>query len=542
MADAQVFVCGSSGGVRSMFVRNNENALFLKIEDDQISGKGYICNSEGKNGYVDEFSFKVSEMGEVTTGKYEEFPALFIDTKLSGLYGAKKVKIALPQLKGMDLVSGRLKRLKAGSEPQSTTRQGNMPPASGAPVVDKTPAPAPAPTPAGTAQKEENVATLGAQRSASSMQNAQTTSDTRSFTQPQTYVPRTLDSAKTSQPQQMSKRNVADEEDRMASEEFQQKLEKLAVLKDCGLLGEKEFKAKRVELVSQFCNLTDFNEKIQKLVALKDCGLLSDKEFEANRIDIIKECCDIETPDIKAYRRNVAKLSYLEMGEVISAEEYERSKKTLVDDCEFELYDDKDIFARKLQRLPILKENQFVTDEDYKRRMDDLFAMIEVSPDDPIELLGHKLSKWPILEQEGVISSIDLKNKQRELIENYLDTNWSNLDELKTVATKMVAMREGEFLSDMDYFSKREGILRQVDEISDYAERIEAHIALGETKLVTEEEFGLFKQRCIDEIFANSGSMAEFKSKANNLLILQKVGLITSEEFDSYKMKLMSDL
>ena len=213
-----------------------------------------------------------------------------------------------------------------------------------------------------------------------------------------------------------------------------------------------------------------------------------------------------------------------------------------MDDCEFDLYDDKEVFARKLQRLPILKENEFISEEDYKRRMDDLFAMIEVSQDDPIELLGHKLNKWPVLEQEGVISSNDLRNKQRELIENYLDTSWSNVDELKAVTTKMVAMREGEFLSEMDYFGKRQDVLRQVDEIKDYAERIEAYIALGETKFVSEEEFASFKQRCIDEIFANNGSIAEFKTKANNLLILQKVGLITTEEFDSYKMKLMSDL
>ena len=89
-------------------------------------------------------------------------------------------------------------------------------------------------------------------------------------------------------------------------------------------LGEKEYISKRLELVSEFCDLKDFNDKIQKLIALKDCGLLSDKEFEANRIDVIKECCDLDVSDINEYRKNVQKLSFLQIGEVITEEEYEK--------------------------------------------------------------------------------------------------------------------------------------------------------------------------------------------------------------------------
>ena len=65
---------------------------------------------------------------------------------------------------------------------------------------------------------------------------------------------------------------------------------------------------------------------------LKDCGLLSDKEFEANRVDIIKECCDTETSDMKEYRRSVQKLSFLELGGVITQEEYDEKRKQILEE------------------------------------------------------------------------------------------------------------------------------------------------------------------------------------------------------------------
>ena len=46
----------------------------------------------------------------------------------------------------------------------------------------------------------------------------------------------------------------------------------------------------------------------------------------------------------------------------------------------------------------------------------------------------------------------------------------------------------------------------------------------------------------IDEIFVSSHSVEEFKVRANNLVELQKVGMLTEAEFTAYKTKLMSEL
>lgn len=626
MAEAQVFVCGNNTGMKSMFVKNYENALYLKIEDDKISGKAYVCNAEGKNGYVDEFSFTIAEMGDVTIGKYEDQQALFINTRISNIYGSKKVRIALPQLRGMDLVSGRLKRLKTDSQ-----GQGEETPAAHSHAAPAAQVPVEAPKPV----KEERVLTASQQavmkkteekteatqdeaQGAKNAAEANNTSTTNmgasnmgtsgmgygnstlgtpaglgassvsygasgygaaglggsstlggngnsslggsspmggstlgglggsSFASTpmgtSNTLPNGFGAATNTASQSGMLSDEEDEKERAAAEEFQQKVEKLTVLKDCGLLGEKEFNAKKIELVGQFCNLTEFNEKIQKLVALKDCGLLSESEFEANRIDIIKECCDIETPDIRAYRRNVQKLAYLEMGGVITPEEYERSKKTLVTDVEFKLTDDKESFARKLKRLPILRDASFISGDEYKKKVDDLLAMIDVKADDPIDSLGDKLSKWPILAQEKYIDQSELMNKQKELVGNYLDMNWKTLDELRACLTKLVAMRDGEWLTEMDYFTKRDETTRRIEEIPDYSTKLKAYIVLSETHFYDEMEYAQIKEKCINDIFMAGGSVADFKERANNLLVLQKVGMITEEEFGSYKMKLMSEL
>lgn len=517
MEGAQVFSC-STGGVRGLFNKNSGDAMFLKVENDRISGKGYVCNEDGRNGYIDEFSFSISEIRTIFVGEYMGSQALGFNAKVSNLYGAKKVQVMLPQLKNMDLVMGLLNRLKANAEDNmdnihSAAPQREIPqqqPVSRAPepvqqprpeATYQQPTPVKAPTPAVTPPPAATIQQSNTQQSTAQQSN----------------------------------------EDEQA-EEFQKKMDKLLVLKDCGLLGEKEFNAKKIELVGEYFDLSDFNEKIQKLVVLKDCGLLSEKEFEANRVDIIKECCNTETSDMKEYRRSVQKLSFLELGGVISAEEYERSKQILVDDVDFYLTDSKEAFARKLKKLPVLKETQLITEKEYKQKMDNLFDMIEVSPDDEMSRLSDKLNKWPVLAQENLISQSELKEKQKTLVSNYLGGEWKTTEELQNVVSRMMALRESEWLSDMDFTTRKEDILKRVTSNPNHVERIQTYMMLSKTGLVSEADCAKQKQDCIDEIFKPCASMDEFKTRVNSLLEFQKGGIITEEEFVAFKGKLMSEL
>ena len=367
MEGTQIFSCKSGNNMKNLFVKNND-AMFLKVENNRISGKGYVCNTEGKNGYIDEFEVAIEKISGVGETTYLGEPALAINTRLDNLYGSKKVQLVFPQMKNIDLALKLLRKLREengvtdeasktapapaaptpgsalmggagqGYTPTSSYTPGQQAPnafqqqvASGSALMPKVGA---APGASATAGASViGAATMGASTIAAAAPT------------PVAPTPKPVQPA----PQEESE----DEESRRSEDEFNERMEKLQVLKDCGILGEKEYNAKKFELVSQFCDLTDFNEKIQKLVVLKDCGLLSEKEFEANRTDIIKECCDTDANDTKTYRKNIQKLVYLQFGGVITEEEYEKNKQIMVDDVNFKLTDDSELFMRKLKRLPV---------------------------------------------------------------------------------------------------------------------------------------------------------------------------------------------
>lgn len=521
MDGAQVFTCGTTNTLMSRFSKNNNaERLFLQVENGGVSGRGYVCNEEGKNGYLDDFSFQMGEVKNVFIGEYMGMEALGFNARVSNLYGSKNVQIILPQLKSMNLVLSLINRLKSGAEIKSEeSRIVQTKVVEEAPKVEEAPTPVSVAAARVQAEEARQVAQQAAAEAAA------------------TEVKET----KPVQPAPVMNDNAA-EEARMSAEEFQKRMDKLTVLKECGLLGEKEFNAKKIELVSEFCDLAEFNEKIQKLIVLKDCGLLSEQEFEANRNDIIKECCNVDTPDLGEYRQSVQKLIFLEMGGVISADEYEHNKSVLLKDVELQLEDSKETFVRKLKRLPVLRECRLISEKEYRHTIDAMFEMVEVTSDDPLEHLADKLNKWPVLAQEGFINSADLKQKQKSLVAKYLNPDWSNAAELETLIKKMVALKEGEWITEMDFFGRKEEITRKVESLSDYATRIEIYMMFAETGFVSEKDYEKQKQKCIDDIFKASGSMDEFKVKVNNLLELQKVGMISEEEFVTLKTKLMSEL
>lgn len=555
------FVTDYGSTIKSRFTKNTKNDanLHLNIDKDRIFGKGLVCNEEGKNGYVDEFEFKISEIGTVLIGDYSGSEALILNARVASLYGSKKVQIVLPRLKNADSALNLLRQMKGqlvgGSKPAASAQK----PVAPEPAVQKPAAPEP------TAQRPATE-TRQPQNSYGDARQAQTPAAEERNAATQTtgsnYASSDLRGNYGSKPGYGSSpvkepKPVADMEpemdlepdepadsgdDSFSDDEFQTRLDKLSVLKDCGLLGEKEFNAKKLELVGQFFDLTDFNQKIQKLVVLKDCGVLSDKEFEANKVDIIKECCNTDTPDLKEYRRSVQKLSFLELGGIITHEECERNKQALLDDVEFHADDEKEAFVRKLRRLPVLKSSQLITEEEYQQRLERMYELIEIKPDEPAEVLAGKLVKWPILVKEKLITADELKAKRKELIATCLNVDWKTREELEGVIRNLVALRQGGWLTEEDFGNRKAALLDKVETIEDYPFRLSIYMMLPQNGLISEEEYESYRQRCIDDIFQNSGSMAEFKTKVGNLLEMQKAGMISEKEFDEFKTKLVSEL
>ena len=556
MEGAQVFTCKSGGNLRSILSRNNDAAMFLKVENNKISGKGYICNTEGKNGYSDEFEVGIGKISSIFETEYSGEPALAINTSLDNLYGSKKVQLVFPQLKDMDLAAKLLKKLRADGgfvdeapkvaaynarvgdlaqtakpeeQPEEKTqaksvaelRSANVPPKEQPkPVQPAKPAQQPAPQ----VQPAQAVVTP-----------AQPATPAQPTAPAQTVAP-----AQPATPAQPAK--PAAPKGKMSVEEYNERVDKLNVLRDCGVLGEKEYYTKKFEIVCEYNDLTDFNEKIQKLIVLVDCGLLSEKEFENNCNDIIKECCDVNVTNPAEYRKNIQKLVCMEAGGILTTEEYNKYKQIMVNDVVITLDDAPAVFIAKLNKLPILVECQMITEAEQKQMMNNLYAMIEVKAGQPLTGLEDRMNKWPLLAQEHIISEADLRKKQGPVIDAVMMKSIAGPADVQAIGENLIALKNGGWLTNAEFDSKKKELLTKVDNIPDFVTRISVYVALPKMGLETMQEYEAQKKKCIDDIFAPYSGMDEFKKRVTNLMDLQKAGMLTEAEFNTHKGKLMGAL
>ncbi|MBE5863351.1 MAG: hypothetical protein E7295_10935 [Lachnospiraceae bacterium] len=555
MEGAQVFTCKSGGNLRSILSRNNDAAMFLKVENNKISGKGYICNTEGKNGYSDEFEVGIGKISSIFETEYSGEPALAINTSLDNLYGSKKVQLVFPQLKDMDLAAKLLKKLRAdggfvdeapkvaaynarvgdlaqtakpeeqpeGEKPQAKSvaelRSANVPP-------KEQPKPVQPAKPAQPVQPAQPVAPV---------QPAQPVAPA----QPQPAVA-PAQPAQPAAPAQPAK--PAAPKGKMSVEEYNERVDKLNVLRDCGVLGEKEYYTKKFEIVCEYNDLTDFNEKIQKLIVLVDCGLLSEKEFENNCNDIIKECCDTNVTNPAEYRKNIQKLVCMEAGGILTTEEYNKYKQIMVNDVAITLDDAPAVFIAKLNKLPILVECQMITEAEQKQMMNNLYSMIEVKPGQPLTGMTDRMNKWPLLAQEHIISEADLRKKQGPVIDAVMMKAINGPADVQDIGENLMALRDGGWLTNAEFDAKKKDLLSKVDSIPDFVTRISVYVALPKMGLETMQEYEAQKKKCIDDIFAPYSGMDEFKKRVTNLMDLQKAGMLTEAEFNTHKGKLMGAL
>ena len=609
MAGAQVFTCNYSGSIKNKLLKGGEK-LFLKIEDTKISGKGYICNEEGRNGYIDNFEYPISDVREVFKGEYQGNQALIMNTRITSLYGTKKAQTIFPSIKDIDTVIeilGSIKESSATMASEVRLSQSGRTSTHGAPVVPS----APGATPAAPAPTKPDVkvvkvnSTVGQNvviKKESPLRSIRSTgqslmpsnasaSDSSAAVGSAVMRPRLSESAPTltpvtvvvsdeeeqqiqtpasavqevvinAEPVAIQPEPVAEvvpetpviasaivtpapapkAEEKKDSEDFEKRMKKLYVLKDCGMLNDKEFEAKKLELVSELCGMTDFNEKVQKLVVLKECGMLSEKEFETRKIDIIKECCNTDVEDVEEYRRSVERLPYIKLGGMITETEFEEKKADVLKEVEYDADDELDVLRKKLVRWPILRDCEMLTNDEFNVKVQTLVDLIDVSFADSIEELIKKLNKWPILVEAGLISENELKKKQIFVIEEFVNAPWASVSEFKAVVERLMALKTCNWLSEMDFHTRKVELLRKVSAVEDYVTKVQLYIALPSIGLISEGDYLVKKQEFVDEIFAPYESMDEFQNNVKKLMDLEKTGMLSSDEFANYKMKLMSEL
>ena len=568
MAGAQVFTCNYSGSIKNKLLKGGEK-LFLKIEDTKISGKGYICNEEGRNGYIDNFEYPIADVREVFKGEYQGNQALIMNTRITSLYGTKKAQTIFPSIKDIDTVIeilGSIKESSAGSatnevrhattQSQPIGRPTAPTPVAPAPVpVAPTPAPAPAPKPEMTVIKSDVPVTqqnmvikkespLHMSQSGSSLMGSTgaVVSNSSSAVGSAVMQPKPVSPAPAPAPAPAPTPAPAPVKEEKNSEDFENRMKKLYVLKDCGMLNDKEFEAKKLELVSELCGMTDFNEKVQKLVVLKDCGMLSEKEFETRKVDIIKECCNTDVDDLDEYKRNVERLPYIKLGGMISEAEFQEKKASVLKEVEYSANDSLEVLQKKLERWPILRDCEMLSADEYAIKVQALVDIIDVSQMDSIDTLIKKLNKWPVLVKARLITDGEFKKKQSAVIDEFVNAPWASVNEFKVVVERLMALKSCDWLSELDFHAKKVELLRKVGAVEDYITKVQLYIALPGIGLISEGDYQAKKQEFIDDIFAPYADMDEFQGKVKKLMDLEKTGMLTNDEFTSYKMKLMSEL
>ena len=551
MATAQVFSCNYSGSIKNKLLKGGDK-LFLKIEDTKISGKAFICNEEGRNGYIDNFEYPINDVREVIKGDYQGDQALIMNTRITSLYGTKKAQTIFPAIKDIDVVIELLGELKEktamAGNPQEVRQATTQSQPIARPVAPApTPvAPAPVPQAPSLSKAETQVIKQEVTQNVVIKQEPHTKVNNDSVggallsrgaaPKPtaapigQAVMPKAQAPA---QPVQQKKND---------SEDFQKRMEKLYVLKDCGMLTDKEFDTKKLELVSELCGMTDFNEKVQKLVVLKECGMLSDKEFDSRKVDIIKECCSTDVEDLDEYKRNVERLPYLKLGGMIDDEEFAQKKRTVISEVECQDSDTDEVLLKKLQRWPILRDADILTEDEFKIKVQTLVDQIDVSEQDNIEDLTAKLNIWPILVEAKLISETEFKKKQTDVIDTFANASWTNVPEFSAVVERLMALKDTNWLSELDFHAKKVELLRKVANVEDYITKIELYIALPGIGLISDGDYQVKKQEFVDDIFAPYDTMEEFQNNVKKLMDLEKTGMLSTDEYTSYKMKLMSEL
>ena len=92
------------------------------------------------------------------------------------------------------------------------------------------------------------------------------------------------------------------------------------------------------------------------------------------------------------------------------------------------------------------------------------------------------------------------------------------------------------------YRDKKVAILKDVEDIQDFVQRTRLQMVARDCGLITADEFEKKKQTLIKGILAPNESMEQFQKNVDMLKKLKEGGIISDEEFNGFKSKLMSDL
>ncbi len=150
-----------------------------------------------------------------------------------------------------------------------------------------------------------------------------------------------------------------------------------------------------------------------------------------------------------------------------------------------------------------------------------------------------KLARWPAMVAAGAASEAEFNQKKQAILSEVMSLPASDEDSLRNKIERVVMLKDMTWLDDMGFHGKKVEILKTIIDNTDVVTRMRLLMVARDCKLSTAEEFETKKQEVIADIFSPYKDMDEFKQKADLLKSISEAAIISPEEFESYKEKLM---
>lgn len=499
-----VFQCDVNRGFLRK-IDGNEKSLYLEISDTMITGKGIIYLESSQREYSGDINYEIKTINKVEKSVYEGLDALIIYVRVASLYGAQKLQVRLPGLrdlpKALDMLS---QHLGPKSAPAAA-------PAPAAPAPAPVPAPAPAPSPAASAAPTPVAPAPAAAPAASA---------------PAAPVAPAAAPAPTASV--------------ISVEEYKKKLEKLEAIYQTGMITEKEYKSSKAEYISVLNGLDAFFNKVKVNLQYNEVGFLSAAEFDDFKKSIIDECSDLTSVSNEVMRQNLKKLLILYLFEILSQEEYDKICMDITRSVQYVSSDTEEMTIEKISKWPILKDCEIISEAQYEQFIKLVSDDTKIRMNESLPVLEHKLLRLTTLSKTFLFTPEEFATKKQELVGEMTALDYSSEAKLKNQIACIVTLKKCGWINDTEFQAKKNEIISTVEANDDIVARLQMFRMLTNIEFLTEDEYKSFEKKVVDDIFQPYSDISELQKKAQNLMKLKDAAIISEEDFNSYKKKLLS--
>ncbi len=321
---------------------------------------------------------------------------------------------------------------------------------------------------------------------------------------------------------------------------FEDKLKKIEVMHEMGVMNDDDYKAKKLELICKEKGLDSFYEKIQKVIVAKSSGLLTDEDYNKQVRGIVDPCFDGSITDLDDFKANVSMIPVIKISGLVPESECDKLIDGLIDATAYDDADDNEKFILNLRKQSILKDAEILSESDYSNEINRLKLALNPKSTDDREALKAKLGRWPAMVEAGVITSEDFEAKRTRLVADLDSIDSGNADTLKSKIKKIMLLKECEWLSQSELEAKKAEIVATISANADEVTRMSLHKVAVEGGLETDAEYDAAKAQIVADITTPvNGDMDLFKKKIELLTKIHNAGIISDAEFGDFKSKLL---